>query len=182
MVTCFEAYYPETLGSCLIHRAPWVFSTVWNLITPLLDPVVATKIHFTKDFNELQNFVDSAALPGNITGDKEKKTLDETKIDPVPAGKLDTPTTPAYQEYQNMIKEYQIETLEWTKAKSVEGGEVAARHELARQYRLARFAAELDIRGPTGYQAKGLVTIKDNRVLLNYGSDGWTPLDITESV
>ncbi|KAG1072422.1 hypothetical protein G6F42_025914 [Rhizopus arrhizus] len=118
LVTCFEAYYPETLGSCLIHRAPWVFSTVWNLITPLLDPVVATKIHFTKDYNELQNFVDSASLPGNITGDKDKKTLDEKKIDPVPAGKLGTPTTAAYQEYQNMIKEYQIETLEWTKAKS----------------------------------------------------------------
>ncbi|KAL7315051.1 hypothetical protein PS15m_006554 [Mucor circinelloides] len=182
LVTCFEAYYPETLGSCLIHRAPWVFSTVWNLITPLLDPVVATKIHFTKDYNELQNFVDSASLPGNITGDKDKKTLDEKKIDPVPAGKLGTPTTAAYQEYQNMIKEYQIETLEWTKAKSVEGGEVAARHELARQYRMARFATELDIRGPTSYQAKGLVTIKDGRVLLNYGSEGWTPLDITESV
>lgn len=147
-----------------------------------MDPVVATKIHFTKDYNELQNFVDSAALPGNITGDKEKKTLDEKKIEPVPPGKLGTPATPAYQEYQNMIKEYQIETLEWAKAKSVEGGEVAARHELARQYRLARFGTELDIRGPTSYQAKGLVTIKDNRVLLNYGSDGWTPLDITESV
>lgn len=183
MVTCFEAYYPETLGSCLIHRAPWVFSTVWNLITPLLDPVVATKIHFTKDYNELQNYVDSASLPGNITGDKDKKTLDEKKVDPVPPGTLATPTTAAYQDYQDMIKEYQIETIEWSKAKSVEGAETAARHELARQYRLARVKAELDIRGPTAYQAKGLVTINEQgRVILNYGSDGWTPLDITESV
>lgn len=26
LITCFEAYYPESLGVCLIHRAPWVFS------------------------------------------------------------------------------------------------------------------------------------------------------------
>ncbi|CEP07659.1 hypothetical protein [Parasitella parasitica] len=182
LVTCFEAYYPETLGSCLIHKAPWVFSTVWNLITPLLDPVVATKIHFTKDYNELQNYVDKAALPGNITGEKDKTTLDEKKIDPVPPGTLATPTTAAYQAYQDKIKEYVSETTEWSKVKSIKDGETA-RLEFAKQYRVARIKAEMDIRGPTGYQAKGLVTInEEGRVILDYGSDGWTPLDITESV
>ncbi|OAD70505.1 hypothetical protein PHYBLDRAFT_89013, partial [Phycomyces blakesleeanus NRRL 1555(-)] len=57
LVTCFEAYYPETLGMCIIHKAPWVFSTVWNLITPLLDPVVASKIHFTKNLEELSEYI-----------------------------------------------------------------------------------------------------------------------------
>ena len=186
MVTCFEAYYPETLGSCLIHRAPWVFSTVWNLITPLLDPVVASKIHFTKNCEELTNYVSKDALPGNITGEVGKKTKDESvKIDPVAPGTLVKPTTPAYQDYQDMIKEYQFETTEWTKTKSTEGNteDIAARHELARQYRVARFKAETVIRGPTSYQAKGLVTISnENRVFLDYGSDNWVPLDITETV
>jgi hypothetical protein len=186
LVTCFEAYYPETLGSCLIHRAPWVFSTVWNLITPLLDPVVASKIHFTKDCDELTNYVSKDALPGNITGEKGKKTKDESvKIEPVASGTLTKPSTPAYQDYQDMIKEYTFETTEWAKTKSTDSNpeDVAARRELARQYRVARLKAELDIRGPTGYQAKGLITIsKDNRVLLDYGSDNWVPLDITESV
>ncbi|CAO3632519.1 unnamed protein product [Mucor hiemalis] len=185
LVGCFEAYYPETLGSCLIHRAPWVFSTVWNLITPLLDPVVASKIHFTKNLEELTNYVSKDALPGNITGETGKKTKDESvKIAPVAPGTLVKPSTPAYQDYQDMVKEFQFETSEWAKTKTAEGSnETAARRELARQYRAARIKAELDMRGPTGYQAKGLITIdKDFRVLLDYGSDNWVPLDITESV
>lgn len=168
----------------MIHKAPWVFSTIWNLITPLLDPVVASKIHFTRDLKELTNYIELAALPGFISGDTKKKTLDEaTDIEPVMPGTLATPTTPAYQDYQDMIKEFQIETTEWTKKKSTEEGDNGVRHELAKQYRHARVKAEKDIRGPTGYQAKGLVTISPKgRVILNYGSEGWVPLDITDMV
>lgn len=185
LVSCFEAYYPETLGFLLIHRAPWVFSTIWNLITPLLDPVVASKIHFTKDLNDLENYISKDALPGDITGEKDKKTKDQAvKVDPVAPGTLVKPSTPAYQDYQDMIKEYQIETTEWAKTKSEDAArDNTSRHELARQYRVSRFKAELDIRGPTSYQAKGLVTIsKERRVFLDYGSDNWVPLDITEMV
>ncbi|KAF9091047.1 hypothetical protein BGX27_002083, partial [Mortierella sp. AM989] len=38
-VQCFESYYPETLGVCVVHRAPFVFWGLWKLIQPLLDPV-----------------------------------------------------------------------------------------------------------------------------------------------
>lgn len=27
MVKCFEANYPESLGTVLIHKAPWIFSS-----------------------------------------------------------------------------------------------------------------------------------------------------------
>ncbi|RGB43364.1 CRAL-TRIO domain-containing protein [Rhizophagus diaphanus] len=57
MIQCFEAYYPESLGILLIHKAPWVFPQVWKLITPLLDPVVASKIQFTKTDQDLKNFI-----------------------------------------------------------------------------------------------------------------------------
>lgn len=182
MVTCFEAYYPETLGQLFIHRAPWVFSTVWTLIQPLLDPVVATKIKFTKDYADINQYIDKSALPGNITGEKGKTTMDEAiKIDPVAPGTLATPTTQAYKEYKEAIKEYEGETADWAKQKTTE--DAPARHELALQYRLARIRAENDIRGPTGYQAKGLIKVTDDhRVILNFGSDGWVPLDITDMV
>lgn len=26
MIKCFEANYPESLGTVLIHKAPWIFS------------------------------------------------------------------------------------------------------------------------------------------------------------
>ncbi|KXS13266.1 CRAL/TRIO domain-containing protein, partial [Gonapodya prolifera JEL478] len=39
-------HYPERLGKCFIVDAPWVFSTLWNLVRPFLDPVTAAKISF----------------------------------------------------------------------------------------------------------------------------------------
>jgi hypothetical protein len=29
MIDCFEAHYPESLGVCCIHKAPWVFQGIW---------------------------------------------------------------------------------------------------------------------------------------------------------
>jgi hypothetical protein len=183
LVTCFEAYYPETLGSCLIHRAPWVFSTVWNLITPLLDPVVASKIHFTKNLEELTHFVERNVLPGNLTGEEGKLTIDQAvKIDPVAPGTLKTPESVAYQDYVDNIKDYTYQTTEWSRTKTTGENETADRRELARKFRHARIRAENDIRGPTNYEAKGFVSIKDERLILNFGSDGWEPLDISDMV
>lgn len=64
----FEAHYPETLGSILIHNAPWIFSTIWNLIKNWLDPVVASKIHFTKNVADLNKFIDSDNIPSSMGG------------------------------------------------------------------------------------------------------------------
>lgn len=64
----FEAHFPEILGSILIHNAPWIFSTIWNLIKNWLDPVVASKIHFTKSIKDLNQFIDSDNLPESIGG------------------------------------------------------------------------------------------------------------------
>lgn len=65
----FEAYYPECLGKVLIFNAPWIFSTVWNVIKNWLDPVVASKINFAKDFKELNKFIDKEWIPDYMGGD-----------------------------------------------------------------------------------------------------------------
>ncbi|KAG0343997.1 hypothetical protein BG004_004841 [Podila humilis] len=62
-VQCFESYYPETLGVCVVHRAPFVFWGLWKLIQPLLDPVVATKFVFTRNNEELHKVVPRERLP-----------------------------------------------------------------------------------------------------------------------
>lgn len=64
----FEAHYPESLGSILIHNAPWIFSTIWNIIKNWLDPVVASKIHFTKNYNELSHFIAPEHIPKELGG------------------------------------------------------------------------------------------------------------------
>jgi hypothetical protein len=65
----FEAHYPESLGRIFIHNAPWIFSTVWNIVKNWLDPVVASKIHFTKNYQELCGFIDSKYIPINLGGE-----------------------------------------------------------------------------------------------------------------
>lgn len=65
----FEAHYPECLGKVLIFNAPWIFSTVWNVIKNWLDPVVASKIHFTKDYKELNKFIDREWIPDYMGGE-----------------------------------------------------------------------------------------------------------------
>ncbi|VVT46695.1 uncharacterized protein SAPINGB_P001341 [Magnusiomyces paraingens] len=56
LIACFEGYYPETLGLMIIHKAPWVFSGIWNIIKNWMDPFVAQKIVFTKSYEDLLKY------------------------------------------------------------------------------------------------------------------------------
>jgi hypothetical protein len=64
----FEAHYPECLEKIFIYNAPWIFSTFWNIIKVWLDPVVASKIVFVKDINEIGEYIDVAQLPRFMDG------------------------------------------------------------------------------------------------------------------
>ncbi|KAF7723049.1 hypothetical protein EC973_002383 [Apophysomyces ossiformis] len=179
LLTCFEAYYPETLGSCQIYKAPWVFSTVWAVIKPWLDPVVASKINFADNLDQLTQFIDMGALPSCITGETDKMSKDEIQMNPPQAGTL-VNVTPAIKAYEEAIDEYEQETTRWISASSPEE---EGRKSLARKYRNARIQAENDIRGSTSYHVKGLVQITDEgRLVVDYGSEGWVPKDITDTV
>ncbi|KAF9931465.1 hypothetical protein FBU30_010081 [Linnemannia zychae] len=62
-IQCFEAYYPETLGTCVIHKAPYTFWGIWKLIQPLLDPVVTAKFVFTRSNADLHRVIPRERLP-----------------------------------------------------------------------------------------------------------------------
>ncbi|KAG0255085.1 hypothetical protein BG011_005327 [Mortierella polycephala] len=79
-VQCFESYYPETLGVCIVHRAPFVFWGLWKLIQPLLDPVVASKFVFTRNNEELHKIIPRERLPI-----KHYNGLDDWTYEYVPA-------------------------------------------------------------------------------------------------
>jgi hypothetical protein len=63
-----ESDYPETLGKILVHNAPWIFSTVWNIIKHWIHPVIAAKIYFTKNYYDLLEFIDSDSIPDYLGG------------------------------------------------------------------------------------------------------------------
>ncbi|KAJ2523134.1 hypothetical protein H4217_000279 [Coemansia sp. RSA 1939] len=63
-----EHYYPECLGLVLIYNASWIFYSLWKLIRPLLDPVVASKVQFAGSPQELHKFIAPENLPTEYGG------------------------------------------------------------------------------------------------------------------
>ncbi|KAI9222357.1 CRAL-TRIO domain-containing protein [Blastocladiella britannica] len=72
LIGCLEAYYPESLGVCLIVNAPWIFSGVWKMIKPWLDPVVQAKIAFPKT-SDLTQVLDAEHIPRDVSGESDSK-------------------------------------------------------------------------------------------------------------
>jgi len=57
MIHTMEAYYPESLGHCIIWSAPWIFQGAWRILSPLLDPVVHSKVHFCRTKEDLFKYI-----------------------------------------------------------------------------------------------------------------------------
>ncbi len=95
MISCLEAYYPESLGCCLILNAPMLFNGkvlssfppfykwylgIWKMVKPLLDPVVAAKVHFISTA-DLLKFIPVSHLLKSLGGED---TYKYTYIPPQP--------------------------------------------------------------------------------------------------
>jgi hypothetical protein len=57
-----QSHFPDTLESCFIIDAPFIFSACWRVIRPWLDPVTASKVQFIKK-PELEKFFDVSTIP-----------------------------------------------------------------------------------------------------------------------
>src|SRR3954469_5791332 len=71
MIKCFEANYPESLGTVLVYKAPWIFNTIWSIIRGWLDPVVAGKVHFVKTEKDLEEYVPKSQIPTELGGEEK---------------------------------------------------------------------------------------------------------------
>ncbi|ODV96146.1 hypothetical protein PACTADRAFT_49547 [Pachysolen tannophilus NRRL Y-2460] len=116
MVKCFEAHYPESLGTLLIHKAPWVFGGIWSIIKNWLDPVVASKINFTKNLKDLQKFVDIKHIPKELGGND---TFNYKYIKPSEKDKRlasDACKTELLQEREELIAKFIESTILWVES------------------------------------------------------------------
>ncbi|KAF2433798.1 hypothetical protein EJ08DRAFT_647091 [Tothia fuscella] len=68
MIKCFEANYPESLGTVLVHKAPWIFQGIWRVIKGWLDPVVAAKVHFTNNLSDLEDLIPQGEIIKELGG------------------------------------------------------------------------------------------------------------------
>ncbi|KAI8997345.1 CRAL-TRIO domain-containing protein [Pilobolus umbonatus] len=183
LVNCFQAYYPETLGSACIHKAPWIFSTIWSIITPILDPVVASKINFTNSIEELEKFIPADSLPTIITNDPTRPCMDEREKGSVPKeGYSVIPDCPEINNYKQMLEVYKKETIAWANQdKAPDSEDAMNRLRLGLKYRVARIRADKVLRGETSFHTKGFIKItENNRLIIKYDTEIWRSKDITD--
>ncbi|KAL4918307.1 CRAL-TRIO domain-containing protein [Aspergillus aurantiobrunneus] len=120
IIECFQDNYPESLGSMLIHNAPWVFSGIWKIIKGWMDPVIVSKVHFTYSAKDLSKFIDMDKLPKELGGDEDWKYEYQEPVEGENALMDDTATRDALQAERIKIGEELLQsTSKWIKA----GGE-----------------------------------------------------------
>ncbi|KAI0503338.1 CRAL-TRIO domain-containing protein [Xylaria bambusicola] len=141
MIRCFEANYPESLGVVLVHKAPWVFQGVWRIIRGWLDPVVASKVHFTNNVKDLEEFIDKDKIPDEmegtsgwsyeyiepVRGENDKMSDVETR------DKLIKEREAIYEEFENKTIEW-IHEEDATKRTAVKSQRNAIAQKLREQY------------------------------------------------
>jgi len=154
LVQCFEAYYPESLGSIMVHKSPLVFWGVWKIIEPWLDPVVASKIRFTSTDQELLEFIPAEHLPTSFQG----VGLDQYQyqyLAPV-EGENDkmqdkVARDSLIQAWDSLTAQFDVQTKAWIAGEEIESSK---REELAKALHLQYYKMQPYIRARNQFQRK----------------------------
>jgi hypothetical protein len=161
MIKCFEANYPESLGTVLVYKAPWVFNAVWSIVRGWLDPVVASKVSFVKTVDELEKFVPRNQIPKELGGDEDWVY---TYPEPV-AGENDimadeATRTKLQAERNAIVARYETAVQEWVregpKPESL-ADRRRARDEVAEELRANYWVLDPYVRARTLYDRMGMI-------------------------
>ncbi|RAL07799.1 CRAL-TRIO domain-containing protein [Aspergillus homomorphus CBS 101889] len=71
VIDCFQENYPEYLGAMIIHNAPWIFTGIWKIVKSWMDPVIVSKVHFTKTTADLEQFIAPDKILKEIGGPED---------------------------------------------------------------------------------------------------------------
>ncbi|KAL2009770.1 hypothetical protein VTN00DRAFT_5577 [Thermoascus crustaceus] len=163
MIKCFEANYPESLGAVLIHKAPWIFSGIWNIIKGWLDPVVAAKIHFTKSVDDLEKFIPRGRIMKELGGDEdfEYKYI-EPQLDENAKMEDTARRDELVAKRQALCKEFQTATFAWIAATSKGDTEAVAvekakRADLTEKIRKGYWELDPYVRARSYYDRTGVI-------------------------
>ncbi|KAF1966757.1 CRAL/TRIO domain-containing protein [Bimuria novae-zelandiae CBS 107.79] len=113
MIKCFEANYPESLGTVLVYKAPWVFNAIWSIIKGWLDPVVAGKVHFAKNVDELEKWVPKNQIPKELGGTDPYEYSYPEPVEGENARMADPSRATLDTERQELVTKYEKSILEW---------------------------------------------------------------------
>jgi hypothetical protein len=160
MIKIFEANYPESLGAVLVHKAPWIFQGIWKIIRGWLDPVVASKVHFTSHVEDLEKFIPRSQIIKELEGDED---WEYKYVEPVP-GENDTmkeeaPRKALQAERDADVREYQNKTFQWIAKGTGEDADKLKeeRHTLARNLNSNYWKLDAYVRARTYYDRTGMI-------------------------
>ncbi|KAF7943199.1 hypothetical protein EAE96_011135 [Botrytis aclada] len=158
MIKCFEANYPESLGVVLVHRAPWVFQGIWKIIRGWLDPVVASKVQFTNNVEEMSEFVPRSQILAELGGDEN---WEYKFVEPVPGENdlmKDTATRDKLlKERESIVDAYEKATLEWINSEGNTPDIKTRRTQLAKEFRDDYWKVDPYVRAKSLYDRTGVI-------------------------
>lgn len=156
-----EAYYPESLHRVYVHAAPWIFRGIWQVLSPMLDPVVRDKIAFTNKAQDLENTIPADKLRVAMGGSMEWD-WDYTEPDPHENDLIErTDIADRIREERDALWGlFEEATLQWCQAASDrEVPDLAFRRlVLQKQIRLKHLQLNPYIRATNVYQRQGILT------------------------
>lgn len=169
MIKVFEANYPESLGVVLVHRSPWIFQGVWKLIRGWLDPVVAGKVHFTRNVEELAEFVERSHIVEELGGDDP---WTYQYVEPI-AGENELLSDSITRqrlldERAAVVKDYETTTLNWVRDPNPTDALKKTRSELTERLRIGYWKLDPYLRARTLYDRTGI--IREGGHIQYYGS------------
>ncbi|QLG71581.1 hypothetical protein HG535_0B06260 [Zygotorulaspora mrakii] len=163
LITCFEAHYPESLGHMFIHKAPWIFPPIWNIIKNWLDPVVASKIMFTKNAKDLNQFIDMDQIPEYLGGSNKHDMDHYVAPDGCQDVKLNDQEsmTKIKSERSQLIKEFIDATVKWIESSSEADSEAYLNEKTKIGDKLVQNYSELDpyVRSRSVYDISGMLKV-----------------------
>jgi hypothetical protein len=166
MIKCFEANYPESLGTILIHKAPWLFQGIWRVVRGWLDPVVASKVHFTNSPTDLEQFIQPSLILEELGG---KNPYSYEYIEPVPGENAlmddEGSKKVLLEERKALALRYEDAIKDWINAESNEGGAWAElrknRDEVAAELKTNYWKLDPYIRARSIYDRNGEMTTQN---------------------
>ena len=176
MIKCFEANYPESLGAVLVYKSPWIFHGrsilvppcvsitwltflgIWKIIKGWLDPVVASKVHFTKTLEELEEFVEKKHIPKELGGNDD---WIYHYVEPIPdENRLLTDDSARQQLSEKraaLVREYEATTQQWIRERAPAEATRTKRTQLTDRLRENYWEIDPYIRAKSLYDRTGML-------------------------
>ena len=158
MIKCFEANYPESLGVVLVHKSPWIFQGIWKIIKGWLDPVVAGKVNFTNNVEELEKFIARDHIPEDFGGTDPWNYL---YIEPISGENAKMQNAPILDKLEKdrakTVMQFESVTLEWANAANDSKDHHQKRNEIAEQLKSGYWKIDPYIRARTLYDRVGVI-------------------------